>query len=143
MCGLGRLNYISQNSLSWMLPGRVGHKRGSCVRTNRGQKETTAVLWLPRVVTERLTHQVSMKQQRPAAFCLLDLPGSMCGWRLAQGPWLQDSHASRAETRADVPQSVLGGLRFLRALPSPRSPNCLPADPALQNQPHRCPGETT
>lgn len=104
---LRRLNYISQNSLSWMLPGRVGHKRGSCVRTG-GQKEAAGVLWLPCAVTDRLTPQVSMKQQRPAAFSLLDLPGSMCGWRLAQGPWLQDSHASGAQTGADMPQSLLG-----------------------------------
>lgn len=65
MCHLGQAMHISQNSLSTMLPVKVGHRGDSCEiwKVKRRQDSFLSLTMCPPVIDNMLTHFVDMKRQ--------------------------------------------------------------------------------
>lgn len=104
------------------------------------------------IVTNLLTHPVSMKQHLGLQlfYLLLDLPGPgflghmcVCVWLHGQGPWLQDSHTTKAGGKSyHALQSVLWACGSRLSLLSPTFLTACPVVPKLQNQLYRGMEET-
>lgn len=131
---LTRLNYIS---LTCMFPGKVGHKRDSCVRSGGGRETATFIVDL-------LVHPIGVMQQPGQQLLHLLLYSPSAALTLGPGMWprsvMKDINFYRHSNHQEVAKtpSLAGDCRFhlilahptwhIPFLPTLQPSNCPPAN---------------